>query len=382
MTMGGYLEDTDRYEGFYISSFEWNMAIGINVTMLFFNFSLDAIAFGVEGAQNGSGGYFTWDITASALSGAKVLWSKTTYTTADAKSLEKPVEAYGVNFFPNEEGVTFYNPDGTKTAADGSQGNAAGWKFRDNLSAYSWDGGLYQGEIPLNADLATARLDGASVAFQTDSSKIQIFFDGRISVKNNSTGKIDSYRHLSGDVRESAVPAADPGDRDPRGGLRGRGRLPQHGLRRYAARHELRPYSHRLGSGEQDHQRHRADDLRTEGEMHESAVRHLPLACQRPAGARVRQQSLQGRQAERLLLQGGPLGGGAGNHQRHHGDRLQPEGSGDQSAVRDLPVPGARPDCRLTPDRAAPNEPGASNQPQKRSGRNLPAGSCEEKARR
>lgn len=193
MTMGGYLEDTDRYEGFYISSFEWNMAIGINVTMLFFNFSLDAIAFGVEGAQNGSGGYFTWDITASALSGAEVLWSKTTYTTADAKSLEKPVEAYGVNFFPDEEGVTFYNPDGTRTAADGSQGNAAGWKFRESLSAYSWDGGLYQGEIPLNADLATARLDGASVAFQTDSSKIQIFFDGRISVKNNSTGRIDSY---------------------------------------------------------------------------------------------------------------------------------------------------------------------------------------------
>ena len=183
MTMGGYLEATDGYEGFYISSFEWNIALGLHLTFLYANFDLDIIAFGVKGAQNGTGGYFTWDIEAASFDGLVPIWSKTVYTTAGGRTLDgKPPEPYGVNLHRKMEKINFYNPDGKKTDTKDNAGNGEGWEFLEKVSAWRWGGGVFNGEIPLNADLAVAKKDDAYVTFKTNSPEIEIYFDGKIKV--------------------------------------------------------------------------------------------------------------------------------------------------------------------------------------------------------
>ena len=189
MTMGGYLEETDNYEGFYISSFEWSIALGFNLTALFFDYSMDLIAFGVEGAQMGTGGYFTWNISATAANGAKEIWSTTTYTTADAEALDYPTAAYGVNIYKDVPDIHFYNPDGNKTNPD-DKAKDQGWKFDDDVSANRWGGGLYNGEICLNRDLAIADQDDAYVLITTNEKKIQLFYDGDIKIACNGTNTV------------------------------------------------------------------------------------------------------------------------------------------------------------------------------------------------
>ncbi len=195
MTMGGYYEEIDSYEGFYISKFEWEIALGFNVTVLFVNYSMDVVAFGVEGEQHGTGGYFNWDISASLANGAEELWSKTTYTTADAKDLAEPTEAYGTNIFKDESGFTFYNPNGTKTNVSENAGSGEGWAFKKKVSPNKWwGGGLYNGEKPLNDDLAVANKKGAYVTFSTTEPKIDLFFKGEIDVWDSASGKTTNYK--------------------------------------------------------------------------------------------------------------------------------------------------------------------------------------------
>ena len=94
MTMGGYSEDTEKYEGFYISDFQWALAAGFHATVLFINYSMDVIGISVQGAETGgTGGYFTWNIMASAADGMKVLWTKTTYTKGGKSYDEPPVDS-------------------------------------------------------------------------------------------------------------------------------------------------------------------------------------------------------------------------------------------------------------------------------------------------
>ena len=90
MTMGGYVAATDSYKDFYVSNVQWNAAMGINITLLFISFSIDAIGYSIEGTQDPVKDYFTWKQTASALGGKKELYSKTTYTDPDGRSISKP----------------------------------------------------------------------------------------------------------------------------------------------------------------------------------------------------------------------------------------------------------------------------------------------------
>ena len=187
MSMGGYVEELDSHEGFYISGFEWSIALGFNVTALFFNYSMDLIAFGVEGAQMGTGGYFTWDISATAANGAETIWSKTTYTTSSGEALDYPTEAGGVNIFRGVEGMIFYNPDGTRTDTSPDAPRTEGWSFSEDVSANRWGGGAYDGEIPLERDLAIARKDEANVLITTNEQKIDLYFDGKITIARNGS---------------------------------------------------------------------------------------------------------------------------------------------------------------------------------------------------
>ena len=92
LTMEGYSQDTGAYEPFYISNFDWALALGFRVTLLFINYSMDVIGISVNGSETGgTGGYFTWNITAAAADGIKVLWTKTTYTKGGKTYDEPPV---------------------------------------------------------------------------------------------------------------------------------------------------------------------------------------------------------------------------------------------------------------------------------------------------
>ena len=183
MTTAGYLEETGNVEGFYISNFEWNIALGLHLTFLFVNFDMDVIAFGVEGSQQETGGYFTWDIAASSFNGMLPIWSKTTYTTSTGKGIDgEPPEPDGINLYRGFEGITFYNPDGKQTNTADNAGNDQGWYFLDHVSAWYWWGGDFEGQRPLNQNLAVARKTGSYVTFTTSLEKIDIYFDGEIKV--------------------------------------------------------------------------------------------------------------------------------------------------------------------------------------------------------
>ncbi|MBR3990855.1 MAG: S-layer homology domain-containing protein [Clostridia bacterium] len=193
MTMGGYLEDTDQYEGFYISGFEWSLAVGFNATLLFFNYSMDVVAIGVEGAQHGTGGYFDWNISATAANGEKTLWEKQTYTSADGKSLPgEPEPPTGFNIFKDNEGCVFYNADGSVTNTEDKEDVNQDWSFSEGVSAFRWKGGVFKGEIPMNGDLSVARKAGAKVTFSTSEKEIHVYFDGsvKISTGPSDTGKV------------------------------------------------------------------------------------------------------------------------------------------------------------------------------------------------
>ncbi|MBQ6660415.1 MAG: hypothetical protein IJM57_03185, partial [Lachnospiraceae bacterium] len=94
ITFGQYrpeLRGTDKeYDPAYVSSFDWSVSCGFNVTILFINYSMDLIALSVHGEQDGTGGNFTWNITASAVGGNKTLWTKTTYTDAKGHTIDDP----------------------------------------------------------------------------------------------------------------------------------------------------------------------------------------------------------------------------------------------------------------------------------------------------
>ncbi|MBQ6660885.1 MAG: hypothetical protein IJM57_05590, partial [Lachnospiraceae bacterium] len=94
ITFGQYrpeLRGTEReYDPAYVSSFDWSIAMGFNVTVLFINYSMDLIALSVHGSQEENGGIFTWEISATAIGGNKTLWTKTTYTDAKGHAVENP----------------------------------------------------------------------------------------------------------------------------------------------------------------------------------------------------------------------------------------------------------------------------------------------------
>ena len=187
ITMGGYLEETDTYEGFYISSFEWGLSVGFNITALFFNYSMDCIGISVEGEQHGTRGYFSWDITASAANGEKELWNKQTYTDADGKSLSgEPQPPNGINISPDEKGFTFYNADGSLTDTSEDFRGSRDWSFMTNVHAWRWEGGDFMGEIPQNADLSKATKTGAMIRFRENAGKIKLYFDGTLKYKAGS----------------------------------------------------------------------------------------------------------------------------------------------------------------------------------------------------
>lgn len=197
LTMGGYLEETDRYEGFYVSSFEWGLCVGFNVTALFFNYSMDAIGISVEGAQHGTGGYFDWHIAATALNGDKELWSKDTYTAADGKALgteepEPPEDnnigpldtefCYTFGGFPNNANYYSALPI---TLTDQGFPDDCGWELKENVAAWEWDGGEFKGEIPQDGDLCKATRDRCYVEFPVPegAEEIFVFFDGKIDIQ-------------------------------------------------------------------------------------------------------------------------------------------------------------------------------------------------------
>ena len=193
MTMGGYLEDTDKYEGFYISDFNWGLCLGFNITALFFNYTMEAIGISVQGSQKGTGGYFSWDIKASAVDGNYELWSKQTYTAANGKSLgtEAPEELttpnnYNFNIGPKDPGCTFYSGGAAVTLnQDGAFPENCGWALKEDMTAYGWDGGAFKGETPMDKDVVRATKDGGYVTLQipANTGKILIYFDGKLDIK-------------------------------------------------------------------------------------------------------------------------------------------------------------------------------------------------------
>ena len=196
LTLGGYMEETDDYE-FYMSSFEWGLALGLHVTLLFLDYSMDVIGIGVEGAQHGTGGYFNWDISASALDGNYTLWEKTTYSAANGKPLsEEPQTPMDFNVFKDNSSITFYNANGQAMDLADSPAMPQDWYFSKSVPASGWKGGLFQGEVPQRSsqaqdvsgeyrgDLTVAMRDNASFRFNTDAAEMTVFFSGRVTVSS------------------------------------------------------------------------------------------------------------------------------------------------------------------------------------------------------
>jgi hypothetical protein len=194
MTMGGYLEETDQYEGFYISDFEGSIAVGLNVAVGFFNYTLDAIAIGFEGVQHGTRGYFTWTITASAVNGNYTLWETKKYTSADGVTLDgEPQPPNGVNIFPSNTDMHFFRKNGDPVDFSNDAPKNQGWTFRKDVSAWRWSGGVFLGEIPQNADLAEADENNVFVQFDTDEPEIDIYFSGKIRVRTPGMDSNKTY---------------------------------------------------------------------------------------------------------------------------------------------------------------------------------------------
>ena len=187
ITLGGYLEETNDYE-FYVSSFTWDLAVGFHATLLFIDYAMDVIGISVEGAQHGTGGYFNWDISASAVDGNEVLWEKTTYTAANGRSLPgEPQEPNGINIFKDSEDVTFYNADGSKTNLSDDPADPQDWVFSTDVSPARWKGGAFSGETPQGGDLSIAVRNGASLSFITDAEQMELYFSGKITVRSDHT---------------------------------------------------------------------------------------------------------------------------------------------------------------------------------------------------
>ncbi|MBO4819210.1 MAG: hypothetical protein J5528_03630, partial [Firmicutes bacterium] len=89
-TFGQYIPEEDAYEPAYMSEFNWNISVGFNVVLLFINYSMDLVAFSVEGEQDGTSGDYTWVITASSANGMKELWTETRYTDAHGNPISGP----------------------------------------------------------------------------------------------------------------------------------------------------------------------------------------------------------------------------------------------------------------------------------------------------
>ncbi|MBO4819253.1 MAG: hypothetical protein J5528_03845, partial [Firmicutes bacterium] len=89
-TFGQYIPEEDAYEPAYMSNFDWSISVGFNIVLLFINYSMDLVAFSVNGEQDGTGGYYTWVITASAANGMKELWTETRYTDAHGNPISGP----------------------------------------------------------------------------------------------------------------------------------------------------------------------------------------------------------------------------------------------------------------------------------------------------
>ena len=189
LTLGGYLAETDTYEGFYVSDFKAYFSLGINVSLVLFNFSLDLFSVGSDGKQSGTGGYFTWDSTVTALNDNKKIKEWITYTDALGKPLEdKPVMPQGVNIFKDNTDMHFFRSDGQ--AADTSKDDQ-GWTFRTDVQPWRWKGGKFIGETPQNHDLSEADEDNVFVTFTPSPSDIKLYFSGNITVfiGSDTTGK-------------------------------------------------------------------------------------------------------------------------------------------------------------------------------------------------
>ena len=194
LTMGGYLQETDTYEGFYVSDFKATVAVGINLTLVFFNFSLDAISIGSEGKQHGTGGYFDWDSKITALARMKTLKEWKSYTAADGKLLgttEPQVPSSGVNIFKDNANMHFYKSNGDPVDVSENAPTDQGWTFRKNVLPWRWKGGDFIGETPQNHDLSEADKDDVFVKFTPQESKIKLYFSGkvRVFIGSDTTGK-------------------------------------------------------------------------------------------------------------------------------------------------------------------------------------------------
>ncbi len=191
-TMGGYLEETDSYEGFYISSFKGSIAIGLNISLVFIDYTLDALAFGFEGKQHGTRGYFNWHISCTALNGNEELWATDAYTSADGHTLDgEPVPPNGINIFKDNPDIHFFKKNGDPVDISDKAPTNQGWTFRTGVLAWRWSGGDFLGEVPQNSDLAEADESGVFIKFTPEKPKIKLYFSGSIQVfkgESDTTG--------------------------------------------------------------------------------------------------------------------------------------------------------------------------------------------------
>ncbi len=101
-TFGEYIPDEERYEPAYMSQFNWDIAVGFNVVLLFANYSMDLVAFSVEGSQDKTDHYFTWVISATSANGMKELWTEIRYTDAHGKPIKDPTGGNHTNAIKEE----------------------------------------------------------------------------------------------------------------------------------------------------------------------------------------------------------------------------------------------------------------------------------------
>ena len=188
LTMGGYLAEADCNQDFYMSSFKFTAAIGINITLAFIDYSMDAISYHYDGKQHGTGGYFDWKQSATWLDDNKEIWSDIAYRDAYNNPIEKePQPPNGINIMPddkkpNEQGMLFYKADGTLYSFADDAPEKQGWTFHKKVQPFQWEGGNFPGELPQNSDLAEADEDGVYVIFTPEAPKIKLYFSGKVTV--------------------------------------------------------------------------------------------------------------------------------------------------------------------------------------------------------
>lgn len=134
-TIGGYSEDAGKYMGGQMNNFDLALSMGFNVTVLFFNYSMDLIGYYLHGENTGDGS--KWEGHWGALSDAIQVSKNGGNSTASLVQVTSPTDTSNTQRVVGDYSVSrAYDPtdDNAPFQLSGYGSSGDGFKLMDGLS--------------------------------------------------------------------------------------------------------------------------------------------------------------------------------------------------------------------------------------------------------